>query len=360
MITVTKTFLPPIDEYLNKIRKIWETQQLTNDGPMSRELEGLLRSFAGTPHVLFMGNGTIAIQIAIKALGLKGKIITTPFSYVATTSTIVWENCEPVFADIDPHTLNIDSSKIENLIDEHTSGILATHVFGNTCNIEAIEKIAAKHNLKVIYDAAHCFGSKYKGESAFAYGDVATTSFHATKLFHTGEGGAVFTRSEAVFKAMRCMRSFGYEGPIDIPHVGINGKNSEFHAAMGLTVWPYIQEILERRKQQSDIYDSFLNGVNRQALRIEEDCSFNYAYYPLIAESESLLLKVKYALEAENIFGRRYFSPSLSTLHYVKYTPTPVSDDISSRILCLPVYHDLTVQDQEKIAGIVKRVLSHA
>lgn len=326
---------------------------------MARELEALLVEYSGSAHALFMGNGTIAIQIAIKALGLRGKIITTPFSYVATTSSIVWENCEPVFADIDPGTLNIDSSKIEALIDENTTGILATHVFGNMCNVEAIDKIARKHNLKVIYDAAHCFGTTYKGKSAFTFGDVATTSFHATKLFHTGEGGAVFTNDNTVFKTMQCMRSFGYDGPIEIPHVGINGKNSEFHAAMGLCVWPYISEILNRRKSQSLYYDELLKGVKRQILQIETHCEFNYAYYPFIAESEAQLLKIKHSLEAEGIFGRRYFSPSLSSLNYVKHSPTPVSDDISVRILCLPVYHELQKSDQEKIAAIIKRVVSN-
>lgn len=358
MITVTKTFLPPVDTYLEMVRGIWQRQQLTNNGPLVQELERKLQEYHQTPHVLFLGNGTIAIQLAIKALGLTGKIITTPFSYVATTSTIVWENCVPVFADIDPGTLNIDATKIESLIDKETTAILATHCFGNTCDINAIQMIAEKHGLKVIYDAAHCFGTTYHGKSAYAFGDIATTSFHATKLFHTGEGGAVFTADDKVHYALTCMRSFGYDGPIDIPHVGVNGKNSEFHAAMGLCVWPYMPEILERRKMQSLYYDSLLDGIDRQKLQITEGCGYNHAYYPLILQDEASILKVKTALEAEQIFGRRYFSPSLSSLHYVKHYPTPVSDDIASRILCLPVYHDLSAADQERIVSIVRKAVN--
>lgn len=358
MITVTKSFLPPLEAYQEKVREIWQRQHLTNNGPLVLELEEKLRNYTGIGNVLFLGNGTIALQLAIKALGLKGKIITTPFSYVATTSTIVWENCEPVFADIDAGTLNIDPTKIEALIDDETTGILATHCFGNACNIDAITAIAQRHNLKVIYDAAHSFGAKYKGKSMFAYGDVSTTSFHATKLFHTIEGGAVFSADAEVHKTMACMRSFGYDGPYDINHVGINGKNSEFHAAMGLCVLPYMEEILLRRKEQSIYYDYLLDGVKRQPLRIEEGCDYNYAYYPVVFESEGLVVHLKNGLEAEQIFCRRYFSPSLSSLHYVKHYPTPVSDDISSRILCLPVYHELSRTDQERVVSLLRKLIS--
>jgi dTDP-4-amino-4,6-dideoxygalactose transaminase len=194
MINETSTFLPPKEEYIAYLDKIYDKNWLTNMGPLSNELELKLKLYLGLDHLLFLGNGTIALQIAIKALELKGDIITTPFSYVATTSSIVWENCNPVFADIDEASFNIDPKKIEALITKNTSAILATHVFGNPCDIDAIEVIAKKHNLKVIYDAAHCFGVRYKSESIFNYGDVSTVSFHATKIFHTVEGGAVITK----------------------------------------------------------------------------------------------------------------------------------------------------------------------
>lgn len=358
MINVTKTFLPPIEEYEAYIRKIWEKAWVTNNGPLVLELEEKLKQRLGSNHLLFLGNGTIAIQLAIKALGLKGKIITTPFSYVATTSSIVWENCTPVFADIDAGTLNIDPSKIEALIDKETTGILATHCFGNACNINAITAIAEKHGLKVIYDAAHCFGTTYNGKSIFQFGDVSTTSFHATKLFHTIEGGAVFTPHADLHETLSCMRSFGYKGPVDILHVGINGKNSEMHAAMGLCNLKYIDEIIDVRKKQFLHYDHLLENVERQQLVIEEHCGYNYAYYPLMLESEKQILAVKTALEKENVFTRRYFSPSLSSLKYVTHYPTPVCDDISQRILCLPVFHELTEQEQEMIVNITSKAVN--
>ena len=231
MINVTKPFLPEIEEYITYLRGIWDRNWLTNNGPLVNDLELKLKEYLNVKHLLYLGNGTIALQIAIKALGLKGEIITTPFSYVATTSAIVWEGCDPVFADIDKDTFNIDPAKIEQAITDKTTGILATHVFGNPCDIDAIQKIAVKHNLKVIYDAAHCFGTHYKGKSVYNYGDVSTASFHATKLFHTIEGGAVITNNAELLKKMAYMRNFGHETAETFAGVGINGKNSEFHAA---------------------------------------------------------------------------------------------------------------------------------
>jgi dTDP-4-amino-4,6-dideoxygalactose transaminase len=248
MIPVTKPFSPPIAEYTKLLEGVWERHWFTNNGPLVNELELQLKTYLNLPHLLFLNNGTIALQIAIKALELKGDIITTPFSYVATTSSIVWEGCNPVFVDIDPQTLNIDPTKIEAAIKPNTTAILATHVYGNPCDIDAIQKIADKYKLKVIYDAAHCFGTLYKGKSVFAYGDISTTSFHSTKLFHTVEGGAVFTMNPDLLKKLSYLRNFGHEGPEHFAEVGINGKNSEFHAAMGLCNLKYqtIQKDAER------------------------------------------------------------------------------------------------------------------
>src|SRR5690554_2054445 len=212
MIPVTKPYLPAREMYLQYIAEIYERQWLTNNGPLVQEFESQLKNYIGIEHLLYLANGTLALQLAIKALDLKGEIITTPFSYVATTSSIVWEGCEPVFVDIDARTLNIDPNKIEAAITEQTSAILATHCFGNACDIDVIERIAKKHDLKVIYDAAHCFGTQYKGKSIFEYGDISTTSLHATKLMHSVEGGLVFTQDEKVLERMAFMRNFGHAG----------------------------------------------------------------------------------------------------------------------------------------------------
>jgi dTDP-4-amino-4,6-dideoxygalactose transaminase len=259
------------------------------------------------------------LQIAIKALDLKGEIITTPFSYVATTSSIVWEGCEPIFVDIDQETLNIDPSKIEAAITGKTTAILATHCFGNACDIDAIDTIAKKHNLKVIYDAAHCFGTKYNGKSIFEYGDISTSSLHATKLMHSVEGGLVVTKDAELLKKMAYMRNFGHDGPEKFNGVGINGKNSEFHAAMGLAVLYDIDLILEKREEQSVFYDQKLMNMSVGKQKIEEGCSFNFAYYPIIFESEEICLASKEALEVNEIFPRRYFYPSLECRENVLY-----------------------------------------
>ena len=354
MIPVTKPFSPPIAEYQELLAGIWQRNWFTNNGPLVNDLELRLKRELGLKHLLYVSNGTIAIQIALKALGIVKKVITTPFSYIATTSSIVWEGCIPVFADIDKETLNIDPSKIEALIDEDSEAILATHCFGNPCDINAIDAIAKKHNLKVIYDAAHCFGTTYNGKSVFAYGDVSTTSFHATKLYHTIEGGAVFTPHAEVLKTMANKRNFGHDGPEHFAGVGINGKNSEFHAAMGIVNLRYMDTILARRKTQSETYDALLSGLQAQKQQITAGADFNYAYYPLVFENEATALAMKSALEKQEIFPRRYFYPSLSSLHYVKGN-TPVADSIASRILCLPLYHDLSEFEQELIARILLR-----
>ncbi|MBR9921765.1 MAG: DegT/DnrJ/EryC1/StrS family aminotransferase [Bacteroidetes bacterium] len=357
MIPVTKPFLPPREEYDAYVDGIWERNWLTNNGPLVNELELRLKEYLEVPNLLYVSNGTIALQLAIKALDLKGEIITTPFSYVATTSSIVWEGCTPVFTDIDPNTLNIDPTKIEAAITSKTSAILATHVYGNPCDIDAIQTIADKHNLKVIYDAAHCFGTLYKGKSVFAYGDVSTASFHATKVFHTIEGGAVFARDPEVLKRMSYMRNFGHDGPEKFSGVGINGKNSEFHAAMGLVNLKYVDEVLEERKRISHYYDQALNGFPARKPVITASAEFNYAYYPLVLESEELLKKVFEKLNRREIFPRRYFYPSLDTLDYVKEGNVPQTRDVSKKMICLPVFSGLSNVEISLVCRQMKSVL---
>jgi len=355
MIPVTKPFLPPIEEYHSYVGGIFKRNWLTNNGPLVNELELKLKEYLNLPHILYLSNGTIALQIAIRALELKGEIITTPFSYVATTSSIVWEGCKPIFVDIDPNSFNIDPSKIEEAITPQTCAILATHVFGNPCDIDAIQAIATAHNLKVIYDAAHCFGTSYKDKSIFSFGDISTTSFHSTKLFHTIEGGAVFAKDPELIKKMSLLRNFGHNGPDDFSSVGINGKNSEFHAAMGVINLKYITKILESRKVQSAKYDLSLIGVDHQKIAITPNSTFNHAYYPILLPSQSILLKIQETLNADKIFPRRYFYPSLNGLNYVEYRPNPISESISTRILCLPLYFDLTVEEIEFVCRLIKR-----
>jgi dTDP-4-amino-4,6-dideoxygalactose transaminase len=353
MIQVTKPFLPPREEYERLLDGIWQRNILTNNGPLVVELEQKLKAHLEVPHMLYVSNGTIALQLAIKALGLKGEIITTPFSYVATTSSIVWEGCTPVFVDIDPDTLNINPALIEPAITTNTSAILATHVYGNPCDIEAIEGIAKKHNLKVIYDAAHCFGTRYKGSSVFAYGDISTTSFHATKLFHTIEGGAVFSRDEKLMARLDFMRNFGHNGPEDFAEVGINGKNSEFHAAMGLANLNHITSVLDKRKQQWLRYDDLLKPAKAQALTVNRYATFNYAYYPLVLNNEQATLQVVSKLNANKIFPRRYFYPALNRVRLYATGVLTVTESVSSRVICLPLFHSLTNAEIDKISEII-------
>jgi dTDP-4-amino-4,6-dideoxygalactose transaminase len=338
MIPVTKTFFPPLEDYQNQIKRIWQNQWLTNRGELVKELESALKAELDVPYLTLTANGTLPIQIALKILANYGEVITTPFSYVATTSAIVWENCTPVFVDIHPEYLTIDENKIESAITANTTAILATHVFGNPCNVEVIEKIANKYNLKVIYDSAHSFGVRFKGKSLFSYGDVSTCSFHATKLFHTGEGGAMFCQEEDLHHKLFYSHNFGHNGPEDFPAVGTNAKLSELQAAMGISVLPYFKRIIESRKISVLLYDKHLNFKKVKRIKIRDNTEWNYSYYPVIFDSEQDLLYVKKILNEEAIFPRRYFYPSLNTLNYLNTVQMPVSESISRRIMCLPLY----------------------
>jgi dTDP-4-amino-4,6-dideoxygalactose transaminase len=353
MITVTKTFFPPIAEYQQQLQRIWDNQWLTNNGKLYKELSLKLKDSLGVAHLIPMTNGTLPIQIALNAYGKGGEVITTPFSYVATTASIVWEHCIPVFVDIHPEYLTIDETKIEVAITENTSCILATHVYGNPCDVEAIEAIAKKHNLKVIYDAAHCFGVQYKGQSIFNYGDVSTCSFHATKLFHTGEGGALFCQDEGTLHQMWYRHNFGHDGPERFYGVGLNAKMSELQAAMGLAVLPHMEYIINERQRICEYYDKQINFDTLQKLKIRPETLWNYAYYPLIFQSEDALLKTKARLEAQDIYPRRYFFPSLEALPYINTDSCPIATSVAQRILCLPVYTDLNEIDMDRIIKIL-------
>jgi len=360
MINVTKPYLPPLQDYTQYLEGIWQRNWLTNNGPLVNELELQLKDYLGLDHFLFLGNGTIAIQMAIKALALKGEIITTPFSYVATTSSIVWEGCTPVFVDIDPTTMNINPALIEAAVTKKTSAILATHVYGNPCDIDAIQAVASKHKLKVIYDAAHCFGTNYKGRSVFNYGDISTSSFHATKLFHTIEGGCVCTTDAELTRKLSLLRNFGHTTPVEFDGVGINAKNSEFHAAMGLVMLKQMDAIRAKRKEQWLLYQKQLANSGARTIKIDaEKTEFNYAYFPLVFDTEAQLLKSMEALNVHSVFPRRYFYPSLNQVNYVEHTPCPVSEDIAPRVLCLPLYHQLSREEQEMVVRVLLRTMRY-
>ena len=355
MIQVTKTFFPPIVEYNRQVQRIWDYQWLTNKGALLLELEENLTNYLALEEskIIIMNNGTIPLQIALKALAKGGEVITTPFSYVATTASIVWENCTPIFVDIHPDYLTIDERRIEDAITDKTTCILATHVFGNPCNIEEIDRIAKKHNLKVIYDAAHCFGVEYKGKSIFEYGDISTCSFHATKLFHTGEGGALFTKDPNLYHQCFYSHNFGHNGPLNFHGLGINGKISELQAAMGLAVLPHMETIIKNRKKVVEAYNGSLDFSKIKKFHLREKTEWNYCYYPIIFNDETTLIRVQKALNDENIFPRRYFYPSLNKIDYVEYTKMEISENIASKILCLPLYYNLMQKDIDLICRLI-------
>jgi dTDP-4-amino-4,6-dideoxygalactose transaminase len=353
-INVTKSFLPPLSEYTAYLEKIWQSGQLTNQGPLLQQLEKELKDYLNVSNVHFVANGTLALQLAIRALDIsEGEIITTPFSYVATTSSILWEHSKPVFVDIKADTLCIDEEKIENAITEKTKAIMAVHVFGYPCNVEAIEKIATKNNIKVIYDAAHAFGVEYKNKSLLDYGDISTLSFHATKLFHTIEGGAVVTPHSALSDKVELLKRFGHNYDEHIM-LGINAKANEIQAAMGLANLQYIDEIIDSRQNAANKYNALLKAELIKPKYNDDNVKYNYAYYPVIFGSEKKMLSVKSKLEEINVFTRRYFYPSLNQLPYITNSEAcELSEDISGRILCLPLYSGLEDEAIEAIAGVV-------
>jgi len=358
MIPVTKPFLPPIEEYNTLVQEIFVREWLTNNGPLVNDLELQLKQRLQLDHLLYVGNGTIALQIAIKALNLKGKVITTPFSYVATSSSLVWEGCEPVYVDIEPDGFNIDASKIEAAITPEVTAIVATHCFGIPCDVQAIQVIADRHNLKVIYDAAHAFGTTVHGKSIFEFGDISTCSFHATKLFHTVEGGMVVTKSPDLLRRMSKMRNFGHDGPEHFDGVGINGKNSEFHAAMGIVNLRYIDDILERRRAQCTLYSELLATMDLTVPDATNE-AWNCAYFPVVFMTETQCLGVKAELEKAEIFARRYFYPSLNTINDWGAVECAQSEGVAQRILCLPLFHSLSFDEMKFIVRLLKRKLRY-
>ncbi len=359
MINVTKTFLPSFEEYTAVLKRAWDISWITNNGILLQELEQKLKEYLSVEHLLFAANGTVVLQIAIKGLNITKEIITTPFSYVASANVILWEGCKPVFVDIDPETFCIDADKIEAAITKETEAILATHVYGIPCNLEKIQFIAEKHGLKVIYDGAHAFGCKVNNKSLLSYGNISTCSFHATKVFHTGEGGCIVCNDGEMNEKLYLLRSFGHLGDKHFT-IGINGKNSEFHAAMGLVNLKYIDTIIEQRKELSRLYDAQWAGLHINRPLVPDNMKYNYSYYPIVLETEQKLLDVIRALNEISVMPRRYFYPSLNeipqTIKFGGYCP--ISQDISRRVLCLPLYVGLTTDNIDLISRIIKKALN--
>ena len=353
MIPVTKAYLPNKEKYQSYVDRIFQSGWLTNNGSLLQELERRLADYLGVKNIILVANGSFALQLAYKALALEGEVITTPFSFAATTSTLAWEGLTPVFADINSETFNIDSAQIEAQITSKTSAIVPVHVFGNPCDVEAIQAIADKHKLKVVYDAAHAFGSEYKDQSVLNFGDISTLSFHSTKLFHTIEGGAVITNDDELAEKVRLMINFGISSPTSIESVGTNAKMNEFEAAMGLCVLDEIDTIRQRREDIWQVYTNELSNIV-ELQQWNEHGKNNCAYAPVLFESEQQLLRVEAKLKESNILPRRYFYPSLDTLSYLDSKQIcKNSREVASRILCLPIYPKLEKNSQVKIISIL-------
>ena len=357
MINVTKTFVPNKEKYKEYVDQILENGWFTNNGKFVRELEKRLVAYLGVKNLVLVSNGTLALQIAYKALELSGEVITTPFSFVATTSSLVWEGLNPVFCDIDRDSYCINPNILEEKITEKTSAIVPVHVFGNCCDVEKIDEIAKKNNLKVIYDAAHAFDVKFNGQSVLNYGDISTLSFHSTKIFHTIEGGALIIKDDKVYKKVKSLINFGITGPDAIEGLGINCKMNEFQAAMGLCVLDEFEIIKNNRKK---VYEYYIEGLSSKLVyqRINENCEWNYSYFPVVFESEEQLIKVRGKLNEKEIYPRRYFHPSLETLPYINSGfVVQNSSDISKRVLCLPFYDSIDYSSLDQIIEIINHEL---
>lgn len=354
-IYVTKTFLPPLNEFIEKLEQIWDSHFVTNDGPMFQEFEAALRNYTGVNHLVAVGNGTLALQLAIRALDLKDEVITTPFTHVASSGSLVWENCKPVYADIDPETLNIDPGQIEKKITERTTGIMAVHVYSNPCYMNDIEYIAKKHNLRVIYDGAHAFGAEYQGKSVFAYGDITMASFNATKGMHTIEGGALFVRDETMVECVRKLAYFGMDARRTITQtLGMNAKLIEFCAAIGVINLKYFDSATARRKERYEQYLSLLR--NNPHMRFQKLIDkINYSYMPVVVESKAYKENLTKKLNENKIYPRDYFYPSLETV-FSDRIDCPISFDISNRVLCLPMSDYLSAEDVERICKAINEV----
>ena len=360
-IFVTRPSMPSFDEYMKEVRDIWDSRWLTNMGDKHRELQASLRDYFETEGVELFTNGHMALELSLQALNLQGEVITTPFTFASTTHAIVRNGLTPVFCDIDPTDFTIDVTKIERLITDRTSAIMPVHVYGNACNVEEIDRIAKKHGLKVIYDAAHAFGVRYKNKNIAAFGDVSCFSFHATKVFHTIEGGAACFRDPELGAELYRLKNFGIRGPECVDGVGANAKMNEFCAAMGLCNLRHIDEELGKRKAVAEQYCEILSNVDGLQINpVQKDVTPNYAYFPIVIDEKRFGAsrnEVFEALAYKGVGARKYFFPLTNTFDcfHGKFNvdATPIALHISKRVLTLPLYAELTLSDVEMICGLV-------
>ena len=363
-IYITRPFLPPLEELTPLLEQIWNTRILSNSGPFHAALEAELRAFLQVENISLVTNGMVALEAVIDAAGLSGEIITTPYSFVATTHAVKRGQLTPVFVDVRPDDLNIDPGKIEASITERTSAIVAVHCYGNPCALDEIEAIARRHGLKVIYDAAHAFGVTWKGRGILGWGDYATLSFHATKAFNTFEGGAIVTRAAADRAAVERQRNFGIESETSIPVVGTNAKMSEFNAALGVVQMRHFEWVRSARAAVDARYRAALTGVDGiRPLAIPADVVPNHSYFPVLIDEDFAISRdaLHEALKAEGIHSRRYFYPLLSNLPMYRDLPSaaperlPVANRAADQVLCLPIYPEFSEADQERVIGAIRR-----
>jgi dTDP-4-amino-4,6-dideoxygalactose transaminase len=362
-IYVTQPNMPPLEEFLPYLEKIWESKLLTNGGPFHQELEKKLAEYLGVEHLSLFTNGTIALVTALQALRITGEVITTPFSFVATAHSLLWNGIKPVFVDIDSESFNLDPDKIEAAITPQTTAILPVHVYGNPCDVQKIQKIADTYGLKVIYDAAHAFGVNYKDESLLKHGDLSILSFHATKVFNTFEGGAIICPDAKMKKRIDDLKNFGFADEVTVVAPGINGKMNEIQAAFGLLQLKHIEEAIDRRREIDARYRQHLSNVpGITCSSIEADTKYNYSYFPImVEEGYSLSREELYEkLHQHGIYARRYFYPLITDfpmyrgIQSAKPGNLPVAKLIAERVLCLPIYPDLSKLEQQTIASIVR------
>lgn len=362
-IFVTQPNLPPLEEFIPYLEAIWDNKILTNGGPFHQQLEATLCDYLGVKHLSLFTNGTIALVTALQALGIRGEVITTPYSFVATAHALKWNGIEPVFVDIDPNTLNLDPARIEAAITPRTTAIMPVHVYGHPCDVEAIEEIAKRHNLKVIYDAAHAFGVQCHCGSILQHGDLSVLSFHATKVFNTFEGGAIVCPDAATKQHIDHLKNFGFVDEVTVVEAGINGKMSEINAAFGLLQLKHIDKAIKRRSEIDRLYREEL--VHTSGVTCQPDAGEqrpNYAYFPILVDVTYPLSRdgLYEKLKTQNIFARRYFYPLISQFPMYRELPSaqpenlPIATDVSNRVLCLPIYPALSEVEQRDIINLIK------
>lgn len=362
-IYVTKPSLPPLEEFNQYLQKIWESKWMTNGGPFHEELEKELASYLGVEYISLFANGTLALITALQALKITGEVITTPYSFVATTHSLMWNGIKPVFVDIDPITLNLDPEKIESAITPHTTAILPVHVYGTPCDNNRIQSIADKHNLKVIYDAAHAFNVRENGISVANYGDLSILSFHATKVYSTIEGGAIICHDEKMKRHIDDLKNFGFRDEVTVVAPGINAKMNEVQAAYGLLSLKYVDEAIQKRKIIAEYYSEKLKNVQGlSVLKLDSDITYNYSYFPVFVNENKYGISrnnLYEKLKQHNIFGRRYFYPLISEFSIYNQLPSasaqnlPIAHKVAEEVICLPIYPELSVEELNRIVSIL-------